>query len=111
MHKDSDLNNPLFLKKSLEAYLKDYTYEIEYYLEGFAMRFFDQQEEGHMIVIFYDFEKSHYEISSFYANKSNFKTTNIPSAQSLTQIALKYLLRLELVDGIKMQKNISNFRV
>ena len=104
MPEENGSNNPLFLIKSLDAYLKDYSYEIEYYLEGFAIRFFDQQEEGHMIVIFYDFEKLSYEISSFYADHTNFKSTNISSMDNLTKIALKFFLNLELVDGMRLKK-------
>ena len=102
---DPTPNEPLILLKSLKTYLKDYRYEIEYYLEGFAIRFFDQNEENHMIVIFFDFEKSTYEISSFYADKSHFKTTDIPSNQELTQIALKYFLKLELIEGVRIKRN------
>lgn len=99
-------NNPLIIIKNISFYLMDYSYNIEHFLEGYAINFEEKRDPEHNIILFFNSENRLFSIKSFYEKRIIAEYNLIKDVEILNQILLKLFLRLDLIEIIQKTFNL-----
>jgi hypothetical protein len=94
--------------RSLDLYLKEYTYNIEYFYEGYAIFLTDLLDNSHRVVIFYNINFNSYSIRSSYNDEQFLLVENIQSIEELNRIAIKTLFRCDAIERLLQNKQKTN---
>jgi hypothetical protein len=85
----------------IKAYMQNYSYQIEYFEEGYAIFFSNRTEISHKVIIFYNIKARSFTIQSTINNILQNSIEHITETQILTKNVLKFFLRLDQIESIR----------